>query len=116
VHPGWTSEFSPEEALDITDRIVNVETYIRNSLSKYVKTGAISIILKNDKYISQFNVEEWRYSERGVRPFPWWVYEESLEDYKKGLAKDNRNYNSPDLDSPYDGIGDVFFRENWLIF
>ena len=22
------------------------------------------------------------------------------------------NYNSPDLDSPYDGIGDVFFRKH----
>ena len=115
IHPGWTSEFSPEEAVDITDRIINVETYIRNSLSKYVNTGAISIILKNEKYISQFNVEAWRYSNRGVRPFLWWVYDVSLEDYKKGLAK-SRNYNSLSLDSPYDGIGNVFFRENWLIF
>ena len=111
IHPGWTSEFSPEEAVDITDRIVNVETFIRNGLLKYVNTGAISIILKNDKYISQINVEAWRYSERGVRSFPWWVFEESLEDYKKDLAKDKRNYNSLNLDSPYDGTGSVFFME-----
>ena len=111
TNPEWTSEFSPEEAVDITDRIVNVDWFIRSRLLKYVETGAISIIRKNEKYILRINAKAWRYSNRGVWPFPWWVYEEPLKDYKKGLAKDKKNYNSPDLSLPYDGTGSVFFRE-----
>ena len=112
AHPGWTSQFSPEETVDITDRIASVDSFIRNGLSKYVKTGAISIMLKNKKFVLQFNVEAWRYSNRGIWSSFLWIFEESLEDYKKELAKDKNNYNSPDFDSPYDGTSSVFFRRS----
>jgi hypothetical protein len=105
LHPGFFSEFSPTETVDITSRL-------DISDSEYIRTGVASVVLKNKNYSLQYDVETLFYHNRGV---PWLGLGAyigiSLEDYKKELTKFKTHCNSPDLDSPYDGIGDVFFRK-----
>ena len=102
-HPGALSELSPTEAVDITDRL--------DLGSKYIKTGAISVVVKKE-YSLQHNIEAWVYCNRGVPSLGLGAYsKKSLEDYKKELSEKGSNYNTPDLDSRYDGIGNVFFRK-----
>ena len=97
--------------MDITDQIANASQFIKKEIMKYLKTGAISVLLKNNNYSIQYNIEAWLYSNRGVPSLYSGAYSRrSLDSYKKVLAQDSSNYNSPDLDSHYDGIGDVFYR------
>ena len=103
LHPEIFSELSLTEAVDITDRL--------DVVSKYINTGAISVVVKNKKYSLQHNIEAWLYCKRGVPLLGFGAYSRcSLESYKKVLTQDSSNYNTPDLDSHYDGIGNVFFR------
>ena len=109
-HPGFFSEVSPVEAVDLADRITK-ELLVFSGIIKYFRTGAIRIVLKNGRYSFQYDVKAWRYANRGVPSLFGGMYSGmSLRNYKKMLAGDRFNYNTPDLDSPYDGIGDVFFR------
>jgi len=102
-NPGAIYEFPPEEAVDVTDRLNIID-------SIYARTGAVSVVLKNRVFSFQINIEKWIHCNRGV---PWLglgaFREMSLEDNKKQLARGNTNNNTPDLNSIYDGIGDVFY-------
>jgi|GEM_PF-2721631 len=105
VYSWAQSEFSPSpsDTIDVTVRL-------GFSSSKYFKSGAVSLFLKDRTYYVKHNIEAWRYCNRGVPLLFRRVYTEMpLEDYKKSLANDNSNYNSPAFDSPYDGIGNIYF-------
>jgi len=109
ITPDILSEFSSAEAVNITEQLMSsVQNYGIEISSQY--TRIVSVVLKNETFSLQYDVEAWFHFSRSV---PWisaWLYGKSFDDFKKELAKDSRNYNSPDLDSTYDGIGSVFFR------
>ena len=98
-------ELSETETVSITNRIDIPKT-------KYLRTGAVSVVMRNRKISSQYNIELWRNCKRGVPYLGSGAYIEiSLDDYKKQLAKINSNYNSTVISSRYDGIGNEFFRD-----
>jgi hypothetical protein len=106
IYSETLSKFPPAETVDITDIISEI------LYSKYTRMGAVSVLLKNKTYFLKFDIETWVYCSRGVPSLGFGAYRRmSLEDYKKELAKDSSNYNSLDLDSRYDGIGNVYFRK-----
>ena len=130
LHPEAFSEFATTEAVDIIERLREFRKLHPEAFSKFFPdkiveymadellnpkkkyTGGISLIQKNEKFSLQYNIEAWLYRRHGVPLLFWGAYNRiSLENYKKELAKSRGNYNSPDLDSPYDGIGEVFFQE-----
>jgi hypothetical protein len=105
LNPGVLSEFSPTETVDITD-LLDI------SDSEYVRAGVVSIVLKNNNYFIQYNIEALFHRNRKVSWFSFGTYRGmSLKDYKKELTEGKLNYNSPDLDSLYDGIGNEYFRK-----
>lgn len=112
LNPGTLAELSTEEAVDITDLLIEGISEIPEYqiISKKYKR-IVSVVLKNRTYSLQYNVEAWLYFHKGVPWFGWDSHSgESIEDHKKYLIKTKDNYNSPNLDSPYDGTGEVFFR------
>ena len=109
-------KLSLTEAVDMTDILGSFRSdrssmnYV-NFNTRYIGTGAISIVLKNKTYFIKYDIEAWLYSIRGVPSLGFGAYSRvSLEDYKNNLAKHKNNYNSPDPNSPYDGTGNVFFQ------
>ena len=110
VHMKARRVFSPEETADITDILLS-----KFPNSKYFITGAVSVVHKNRTYSTKYNIEVWLYCRRGVPSLLMGAYRgisaKELERYKKSLASNKLNFNSPDLDSYYDGIGDAYYRE-----
>ena len=98
-------ELSETETVDLTNQINLPKT-------KYIRTGAATVVLKNRKISTQYNIDLWRYCKRGVPLLGFGAYNEiSLEDYKKQLARSSENLNSTELNSRYDGIGNEFYRD-----
>ena len=99
LYPEAFSELPPTETVDITDRLD-------------ISVSNVRVILKNKKYSLQYNARYCFLRYKGLPPLGFGAYfGMSFEDYKKQLAISNENYNSPDLESRYDGIGDVFFQQ-----
>jgi hypothetical protein len=91
------SKFLPTETVDITDRLD-------------ISLSDVRVVMKNNEYFLKYNVRNC-YRKRGLPSLGFGAYfGMTFEDYKKGLALSNVNHNSPDLNSPYDGIGDVYFE------
>ena len=110
LNPGALSEYFPAEAVNISERIV-LRGYPEYENEIREKSRSVSVVLKNRTYSLQYNMEAWFNFYRGVPSLGFGAdYRVSLEEYKKRLAKDKKNFNSPDLDSPYDETGGVFFR------
>ena len=109
VHTRARPVFSPEETVDITDILL-----LKIPNSKYFITGSVSVVYRNGTYFTKYNIEAWLYCRRGVPSLLMGAYRgistEELEHYKKSLASNKLNFNSPDFDSYYDGIGDSYYR------
>ena len=103
LHPCAFYEISQTEAVNITG-------YLRRGELDRKHARVVSVMLKNEMYSLQYDVETWFNLRRGVPLISALPFVKSFEDFKKELAADNRNHNSPNLDSPYDGTGNVFFR------
>jgi hypothetical protein len=98
LHPGVLSGFPPTETVDITDR-----------LDKSVPD--VRVMLKNNKYSLQYDAKKSFLEYKGVPSLGFGAYfGMSLDDYKNRMAMGNDIYNSPDLDSHYDGIGDEYYQ------
>ena len=96
----------PTVILDITDLLDNLD-------SKYIRTGAVYVVLKNGTYFIQYNINAWAHCDSGVSSFgPWMFSGIDVENFKKQIAKGSINLNSPDLDAKrYDGISNLFFQK-----
>jgi hypothetical protein len=110
------SESSPKETVNVIERLEHMtldeaESESLNLLSEHKRV--VTVVLKNKTYSYQYNAEAWFYLNRGVPRLGFGAYSgKSFEDYKKDLAGSKvLIYNSSDLDSPYDGIGSIFYRE-----
>jgi hypothetical protein len=96
-NPEVFSEFSPTETVDITDRLD-------------ISLSNARVILKNKKYSLKYDIKNCYFRKKGVPSIGFGAYSGmTLDNYKKELSLNYNNYNSPDLDSPYDGIGDVYY-------
>ena len=102
-------KFSPTETVDMTDIIVSYRRSI--SESKFIRTGAVSILLRNKTFVFKHDIEAWINCIRGVPSLGLGAYSKiSVEDYKKRIVGLKYTFNSPNLDSSYDGTESVFFR------
>jgi len=122
------SEFYPTETVNVTDRLREYKALNPEFFSKFNETElylldklinpdpkykrVFSLILRNKIYILQYNLKDWYYLRKGVPLLISYGMpdRETFEDFKKEYAKDRLNYNSLDLDSPYDGISNIFYQ------
>jgi hypothetical protein len=115
-NPSTLFELSMTKEVDITDRLIGIAPQVSEYEVNRKITSIASVLLGKNVYSIQFNVEALFYLRRDVPLLGLKAYErESLEDFKKELAADTGNYNSPDFSSPYNGKGNVFFREVFII-
>ena len=112
INPEFLTEFSPVEAVDITEQLKNRTPGVLDTVNSNKSIRLVSVVIKNGIFSLQYNAETWFHFCHGIPILGFGAYSgKTLEDYKGELARSGMNYNSPDLDTPYDGTNDIFYRQ-----